>query len=503
MVFGYYQALNISNIVRQDNGDLNPKKAIKKCIKKLAPYVLEAGGFFIKGASYIVDFDRGYALGQKIQNAGKDLKNPELNKKGFKNALFGVAALHFGDYFVDGTSEDMLNMLKNTQEGKDLFFSVWGNTNLESKFAIYNEYKKIGGINAIKDLIKNGNIQSVNNFIANCPQTLKDLLNEIYSNFDKTNIDELAIDFISSVLDGYICNNTDRINQLCTDKGIDINKYCNMQSSITDSIQKYNLKALWKEYYSNNKTLKDVKEDSSAVAEKYNLNYDTLSNLKKQLGSQSFMSVLNGLNTQIKYELVSDSQCLLDKYFVNASLPIYNKRKTASDICEIICDHKNLPVTKELMLCSLKSERELMLLDNQTIFCIRNANDYIPTIQFDKNSNVAIAVNNSPILKQSIKDAIKKNNNNIPELMYGSFSSAEDPDLFGAIHNYHIKDGKIDEDGYFTGYLCDIYDFKIEEIQKDNGDINTWHVINNYAVGFQESGILNEYKLSIPIRIKL
>ena len=76
-----------------------------------------------------------------------------------------------------------------------------------------------------------------------------------------------------------------------------------------------------------------------------------------------------------------------------------------------------------------------------------------------------------------------------------------DSNLMKSLHNATVFQPKI-ENGYFTGYVYDLYDFKYEPLLK-KGNVSGLILANNIATGLQDMSVLRNYNIVVPIRIKL
>jgi hypothetical protein len=73
----------------------------------------------------------------------------------------------------------------------------------------------------------------------------------------------------------------------------------------------------------------------------------------------------------------------------------------------------------------------------------------------------------------------------------------DNQNLFRSINNATILKPEI-KNGYFTGYLYDKYDFKLQKF-------DDWEIFkaNTGAVALQNTGVLENYNIIVPIKIKL
>ena len=117
------------------------------------------------------------------------------------------------------------------------------------------------------------------------------------------------------------------------------------------------------------------------------------------------------------------------------------------------------------------------------------------TIKFEPNSSLATSINSSPSLKQSINSWCKQSENEREQTIPVIINDNEN--LFRSINNATILNPKF-ENGVFTGYLYDKYDFKPDEF-KDKYTT----AVNTGAVALQTVGILKNYNILVPIKMDL
>lgn len=125
-------------------------------------------------------------------------------------------------------------------------------------------------------------------------------------------------------------------------------------------------------------------------------------------------------------------------------------------------------------------------------------NNPYPTVEFSANSELAKALNNSSNLKSLAKQFAQLPADKKPIMGFGVLTRENDSmDLYASIHQYKIINPKI-ENGYFTGYIYDTYDF--ETMQPDGSKLTEF---NNYTVKLQNAGVIKNYNILVPIKIKL
>ena len=168
--------------------------------------------------------------------------------------------------------------------------------------------------------------------------------------------------------------------------------------------------------------------------------------------------------------------------------------------------NKNYKDAKDLMNIALigpeniQSNPEYKRIDKNDIKRLsKNIGDKLDskftTIKFEPNSSLATSINSSPSLKQSINSWCKQTENERGQTI--SVTINDNENLFRSINNATILNPKI-ENGVFTGYLYDKYDFKPDEF-KDKYTT----AVNTGAVTLQTVGILKNYNILVPIKMDL
>ena len=117
------------------------------------------------------------------------------------------------------------------------------------------------------------------------------------------------------------------------------------------------------------------------------------------------------------------------------------------------------------------------------------------TIKFEPNSSLATSINSSPSLMKSINSWCKQAENERKQTI--SVTINDNENLFRSINKATILNPKF-ENGVFTGYLYDKYDFKPDEF-KDKYTT----AVNTGAVALQTVGILKNYNILVPIKMDL
>ena len=83
-----------------------------------------------------------------------------------------------------------------------------------------------------------------------------------------------------------------------------------------------------------------------------------------------------------------------------------------------------------------------------------------------------------------------------------------DSNLMKSLHNATVFQPKI-ENGYFTGYVYDLYDFKYliygyyGNIYKKQKFYAPLTIANNSAKALQDLNVIRKYNIVVPIKIKL
>ena len=175
--------------------------------------------------------------------------------------------------------------------------------------------------------------------------------------------------------------------------------------------------------------------------------------------------------------------------------------------------NKNLSETKQLMNLALyraqygtfpKSDEYTVLSKNaQFDVCARYGFkggmdiDNMDMLFFNETSSLSKELSESDQLQ---KDILKHYNysENTFDTDSINITLNEDKNLHYSIGHGTILEPHIDNDGYFNGYLYDIYDFDLTNY--NNYDVA---VLNNLALGLQETGQLSNYYVIIPVRFKI
>ena len=168
--------------------------------------------------------------------------------------------------------------------------------------------------------------------------------------------------------------------------------------------------------------------------------------------------------------------------------------------------NKNYKDAKDLMNIALigpenvQSNPEYRRIDKNDIKRLsKNLRDKLDskftTIKFEPNSSLATSINSSPSLKQSINSWYKQSENEREQTIPVIINDNEN--LFRSINKATILNPKF-ENGVFTGYLYDKYDFKPDEF-KDKYTT----AVNTGAVALQTVGILKNYNILVPIKMDL
>ena len=168
--------------------------------------------------------------------------------------------------------------------------------------------------------------------------------------------------------------------------------------------------------------------------------------------------------------------------------------------------NKNYKDAKDLMNIALigpeniQSNPEYRRIDKNDIKRLsKNLGDKLDskfsTIKFEPNSSLATSINSSPSLKQSINSWCKQTENEREQTIPVIINDNEN--LFRSINKATILNPKF-ENGVFTGYLYDKYDFKPDEF-KDKYTT----AVNTGAVALQTVGILKNYNILVPIKMDL
>ena len=173
----------------------------------------------------------------------------------------------------------------------------------------------------------------------------------------------------------------------------------------------------------------------------------------------------------------------------------YNNKKNANykdarDLLNIsIIKTQNLENTDEY---SVLSKEQVTARSKDIGYNLSNGNN---TVEFSPNSSIANSVNSSVFLRKSVENWAKLPVEERPRRILVTLN--DNQNLFRSINNATILKPEI-KNGYFTGYLYDKYDFKLQKF-------DDWEIFkaNTGAVALQNTGVLENYNIIVPIKIKL
>ena len=169
-------------------------------------------------------------------------------------------------------------------------------------------------------------------------------------------------------------------------------------------------------------------------------------------------------------------------------------------------ENKNYKDARDLMNIALNNPNNIkqtleykklnnIELDELSKFLKYKFNNNNATIKFNPQSSLATSISNS----QNLHIAIKNWCDTPIQLREDTIQVKLDDNtnLFRAINNATILNPRV-ENGLFTGYLYDVYDFKFEKFS----DLYTT-IVNNSAVILQAVKLIKNYNIIVPIKIKL
>ena len=227
-----------------------------------------------------------------------------------------------------------------------------------------------------------------------------------------------------------------------------------------------------------------------------------LEELRKRMRTMFSSNIRNGYNTIDNFNL--NTSPWNSPYLPKASNEDY---KLKNELIRFNNEqNKNYKDAKDLMNIALigpdniQSNSEYNRIDKNDINSLSKEIGYkldnkFTTIKFEPNSSLATSINSSPSLMQSINSWCKKTKNERGQTI--SVTINDNENLFRSINNATILNPKF-ENGVFTGYLYDKYDFKPDEF-KDKYTT----AINTGAVSLQTVGMLKNYNILVPIKMDL
>ena len=180
----------------------------------------------------------------------------------------------------------------------------------------------------------------------------------------------------------------------------------------------------------------------------------------------------------------------------NKMIDFNNKRnRDARDARECmnisIIGPENIRNNSEYSILQAKETQELSRVIGYTI-----PSQY-RTVKYSESSSLARSLNNSAELKSAIKSWIEGGKSKSDFAV----KFKNDSNLMKSLHNATVFQPKI-ENGYFTGYVYDLYDFKYESLLKKE-NWSKLMLANNIATSLQDMSVLRNYNIVVPIRIKL
>ena len=119
-------------------------------------------------------------------------------------------------------------------------------------------------------------------------------------------------------------------------------------------------------------------------------------------------------------------------------------------------------------------------------------------IFFNENSSISKELSKSNQLKQDILKHYNYSENSFDADRI-NITLDEDTNLHYSIGHGTILEPQVDNEGYFSGYLYDVYDF---DFTNKIDDSNVF-LYNNGAFVLQEFGQLDNYYVIIPVRFKI
>jgi len=233
-----------------------------------------------------------------------------------------------------------------------------------------------------------------------------------------------------------------------------------------------------------------TKEISKEIEKQTSSNSDAIltggaSDINKYPGAE--ISALKNEGLRLKQDAnISQAQQTMINYN-NDKNALY---KDARDLLNIsVIGTKNLENTKDY---TVLSNNQAAVRSKDIGYNLNNGNN---TVEFSPNSSISDAVSSSKSLHKTIENwsqkPVKERESSI------SVTLKDDQNLFRSLNNATIFKPEI-KDGYFTGYLYDKYDFKLQWF-------SDWEIFkaNTGAYFLQEIKQLENYNIIIPIKVKL
>ncbi len=122
-------------------------------------------------------------------------------------------------------------------------------------------------------------------------------------------------------------------------------------------------------------------------------------------------------------------------------------------------------------------------------------------VRFAEDSRLSKNLSNSSQLQRQVKNYCQKHKNIDNNDQIG-IELTEDSNLHLSIGHGTILNPTIDKSGNFSGLLFDKYDFEFMKEEFNSKNFKT-AIYNNFAYGLQETNVIKNYYLLIPIKFEL
>lgn len=122
-------------------------------------------------------------------------------------------------------------------------------------------------------------------------------------------------------------------------------------------------------------------------------------------------------------------------------------------------------------------------------------------VEFTEDSEISKIISQSSKLKSAVEEYFSEKKIK-PSLNKWSFMFSAERDLARSIHKADII-GCYKQDGYYKGYLYDLFDFEPDYYFEDKNNNLLLGAANLYAAGMQWFGLGKKYYMIIPFKIKI
>ena len=202
---------------------------------------------------------------------------------------------------------------------------------------------------------------------------------------------------------------------------------------------------------------------------KENVYLPSMEQFEKQLGIQNVNTILNGTRSETKQ--------LMNLALYRAQYGTFPQSN----------DYTVLPKNAQFEVCAKYGFKGGMDINNMDM------------LFFNENSSISKELSKSNQLKQDILKHYNYSENSFDTDRI-NITLNENTNLHYSIGHGTILEPQVDNEGYFSGYLYDIYDFDFTFNYLGNYKASTY---NNIAWGLQEFGQLKNYYVIIPVRFKI